>query len=170
MKVSTLLLAIASPLVASASSNLLGGLLSQQEVIVQDLKVPGSNPLYFCEDPANNLLTIDDVDLAPNPPEAGKTLSIKATGTLEKDVEEGAKVRLQVKYGLITLIKQEASLCDYVKEVDLECPLKKGDLKLTKDVDLPKEIPPGKYTVLADVFTKDNDKITCLTATVQFSR
>lgn len=73
---------------------------------------------------------------------SGKTLSIKATGTLEKDVEEGAKVRLQVKYGLITLIKQEASLCDYVKEVDLECPLKKGDLKLTKDVDLPKEIPP----------------------------
>lgn len=28
----------------------------------------------------------------------------------------------------------------------------------------------GKYTVLADVFTKDNDKITCLTATIQFHR
>lgn len=171
MKVSTLLLAIASPLLASASSNMLGGFMSsQQEVISQDLKVPGSNPLYFCDDPANNLLTIDDVDLSPNPPEAGKTLSIAATGTLSEDIEEGAKVRLQVKYGLITLIKQEAALCDYVKEVDLECPLKKGDLKLSKDVDLPKEIPPGKYTVLADVFTKDNDKITCLTATIQFHR
>lgn len=70
MKVSTLLLAIAGPLAVSARSNLLGGLMSSQEVISQDLKVPGSNPLYFCEDPANNLLTIDDVDLAPNPPEA----------------------------------------------------------------------------------------------------
>ncbi|KAB2580454.1 Phosphatidylglycerol/phosphatidylinositol transfer protein [Lasiodiplodia hormozganensis] len=170
MKLSTLLLAVASPLVVSASSNVLGSFLGQQEVISQDLKVPGENPLYFCEDPASNILTIDTADLDPNPPEAGNTLSIKASGTLSEKIEDGAKVRLQVKYGLITLIKQEASLCDYVKEVNLECPLEKGDLELTKDVDLPKEIPPGKYTVLADVFTKDSKKITCLTATVQFHR
>lgn len=31
-------------------------------------------------------------------------------------------------------------------------------------------IVQGKYTVLADVFTKDSKKITCLTATVQFHR
>lgn len=74
MKVSTLLLAVVSPLVASASSNFLGGvggiISSKQEVISQDLSVPGSNPLYFCADPADNLLTIDNVELAPNPPEA----------------------------------------------------------------------------------------------------
>jgi hypothetical protein len=28
----------------------------------------------------------------------------------------------------------------------------------------------GKYTVLADVYTGDDIQITCLTATVQFSR
>jgi hypothetical protein len=28
----------------------------------------------------------------------------------------------------------------------------------------------GRYTVLADVFTKDGEKITCLTATVAFHR
>ena len=39
-----------------------------------------------------------------------------------------------------------------VGEVDLECPLKKDDeVTLTKDVELPNEIPPGKYTVTADV-------------------
>ena len=79
-------------------------------------------------------------------------------------------MHLTVKYGLITIIRQTANLCDTVKNVDLECPIKKGDIKLTKEVDLPKEIPPGKYTVLADVRTKDDDRITCLTATVQFSR
>ena len=72
MKASTILLAIVSPMVASA--NLLGGvggfISPQQEVINQDLSVPGSNPLYFCADPADNLLTIDNVELAPNPPEA----------------------------------------------------------------------------------------------------
>ena len=55
--------------------------------------------------------------------------------------------------------------------MDLECPLKKdNDTKLSKEVDIPKEIPPGKYTVVADVESVDGDKITCLTATVEFKR
>ena len=71
--------------------------------------------------------------------------------------------------------------------MDLECPLEAGELVITKNVDLPAEIPPvrsiprlhtdsvlideqGKYTVLADVFTADDVQITCLTATVAFSR
>ena len=84
---------------------------------------------------------------------------------------EGAYVQLQVKYGLITIIRQKADLCDTVKNVDLECPLHKDkEVALTKDVSLPKEIPPGKYTVVADVYTKDEEKITCLTATVEFHR
>lgn len=77
---------------------------------------------------------------------------------------------MQIKYGLITIIKQTADLCEAVKNVDLECPLEKGPLKLTKEVALPSQIPPGKYTVLADVYTKDNAKITCLTATVEFHK
>jgi len=87
-----------------------------------------------------------------------------------EDVQDGAKVHLQVKYGLITIIRQTADLCDTVSNVDLECPLEKGKMSLTKDVTLPQQIPPGKYTVLADVVSKDDDKITCLTATVTFSR
>lgn len=79
-------------------------------------------------------------------------------------------MHLQVKYGLITIIKQDADLCNTVKNVDLECPIKKGEMALTKDVELPKQIPPGKYTVLADVKTKDDKKITCLQATVEFHR
>ena len=132
------------------------------------------------------------MDLDPNPPAAGKTLTVTARGTLSEAVEEGAKVHLQVKYGLITIIKQTADLCDTVTKVDLECPLKKGETTLTKDIDLPKvradhlgpsvtpserptdlcvqEIPPGKYSVIADVYTKDEKKVTCLQATVEFKR
>ncbi len=109
------------------------------------------------------------------------------------------------------MINQKADLCDQIKNVDLECPLKKGETILTKEVDLPKEIPPvclvvlitslwfapswkapgyhdawvykdmnssvlieiiiqGKYTVLADVYTVDDRKITCLQASIQFHR
>ncbi|KIW06117.1 uncharacterized protein PV09_03284 [Verruconis gallopava] len=169
MKLSVLLSTIAYVTAASAA---LGWSSSNGDQIrlSEDLQVPGSNPLLFCEDPTDNILTIDNVDLDPNPPEAGKKLSIVASGTLHKDIEPGAKVHLQVKFGLITLINQEADLCDQVKNVELECPLKAGDLTLTKEVDLPAQIPPGKYSVLADVYTKDKEKITCLTADVWFHR
>jgi len=101
---------------------------------------------------------------------SGTNLTITATGTFHSDIETGAKVHLTVKYGLITIVRQTADLCDAIEKVNLSCPLKKGTMTLTKDVELPKEIPPGKYTVLADVVTKDDDKITCLTATVVFAR
>lgn len=35
---------------------------------------------------------------------------------------------------------------------------------------LPKQIPPGKYNVIADVYTKNEEKITCLTAEVDFKK
>jgi hypothetical protein len=72
----------------------------------------------------------------------GSTLSISATGTLSEDVGEGAYVVLQVKYGLIRLVNTQADLCEQVANVDLECPVKKGKVSITKDVQLPKEIPP----------------------------
>ncbi|KAL2012572.1 hypothetical protein VTN00DRAFT_97 [Thermoascus crustaceus] len=126
--------------------------------------VNGDNPLEYCADPSQNILQISSVDLSPNPPAAGQTLTIKATGTFKETIEEGAKVLLQVRYGLIRLISQEADLCEQIENVDLHCPLKKGQMTLTKQVDLPKEIPPGSYSILADVYTEDNKKITCLKA------
>ncbi|PKS08828.1 hypothetical protein jhhlp_003437 [Lomentospora prolificans] len=136
-----------------------------------DVKVPGNSPLEFCApEHDNDILTIKSVDLSPNPPLAGEELVIKAVGYAAKDIEEGAYVLLTVKYGLIKLISTTADLCEQIKNVDLECPIKEGELSITKSVDLPAEIPPGKYTVLADVFTKDDEPITCLQASVVFSR
>ncbi|KAF2098567.1 hypothetical protein NA57DRAFT_75807 [Rhizodiscina lignyota] len=138
--------------------------------LTEDYKVPGENPLFFCDDPKDNTLEIDKVDLDPNPPAAGQKLQITATGDLKEKIEEGAKIHLQVKYGLITLIKQDADLCDQASNINLECPIDEGKLTLSKDVNLPNEIPPGKYSVIADVTTKDGKKITCLQASIQFSR
>lgn len=59
-----------------------------------------------------------------------------------QDIEDGAYVNLQVKYGLIRLINTQADLCEQIKNVELECPIKKGVITVTKSVDLPKEIPP----------------------------
>lgn len=136
-----------------------------------ETKVPGDSPLEFCAaQHDNDILKIQRVDLSPNPPLAGEDLVIKAIGEATKDIEEGAYVSLTVKYGLIRLISTTADLCEHLKDVDLECPIKKGDLSILKTVELPAEIPPGRYTVLADVYTKDDEPITCLQASVVFSR
>jgi hypothetical protein len=73
---------------------------------------------------------------------SGQTLQIEALGLVKERIEEGAYVVLQVKYGLIRLINTKADLCEQVKNVDMECPIEKGKTKITKDIDLPTEIPP----------------------------
>lgn len=136
-----------------------------------DLAVPGESPLEFCESPSDNwVVTIENVDLIPNPPAPGQALVVNATGTVKERIEEGAYVDVQVKYGYIRLITTRADLCEQVKNVDLECPIEAGTVTVVKSVELPKEIPPGKYVVLADVYTKDDVHITCLTATVAFGK
>ncbi|MCJ1260305.1 Phosphatidylglycerol/phosphatidylinositol transfer protein [Lobaria immixta] len=149
----------------AASTSLFGS--SQTILADDDVDVPGKNPLKFCQANDNYLLTIDFVDLTPNPPLPGKTLTIKAAGNFTADVAEGAYINLSVKYGLITLLRRQADLCEQMKNVDEECPLD-GEKVLTKDVELPSRIPPGSYSVLADVYTKDDEQITCLIADVHF--
>ncbi|KAM3419988.1 hypothetical protein BST61_g3300 [Cercospora zeina] len=158
-------------LLSVLSSALLATAVTARTALVKrddNLSVPGHNPLEFCEDPEKNILAIKKVDLDPNPPKAGTKLQITASGVLAEDIEEGATVEYQVKYGVIGILHSTADLCETVQNVDLECPLKKGDLTLTKDVDLPKQIPPGTYTVQATVRSKDEKTITCLKAKVQF--
>jgi len=143
-----------------------------QSILADDpLDVPGQSPLKFCEaDRAKDIITIEEVVLSPNPPQAGATLTIEASGIVKEDITEGAYVKLQVKYGYIKLLDTQADLCEEIKNVDLECPIEKGKISITKEVELPKEIPPGKYTVQADVYTADDEHITCLTAMVFFGR
>lgn len=68
MKASTMLLAATG---ANAVSLSVGGsswTTGNQAVINAEFKVPGDNPLYFCADPKDYILKIDNVDLNPNPP------------------------------------------------------------------------------------------------------
>jgi hypothetical protein len=166
MKLSLPLLTLAlSACSVSASISLFGG----QKVLGDGEPVKGDNPLSYCQaSHADDILVLDHVNLTPNPPEAGRTLTIEAVGTLLEDVEKGAFVVLQVKYGLIRLVNTQADLCEQVTNVDLECPIKKGKTVITKDVELPKEIPPGTYTVFADAYTSEKKHIVCLEATVTF--
>ncbi|KAI1434675.1 ml domain-containing protein [Xylaria sp. CBS 124048] len=160
-------------ILALSASNLVsaGSWFSSSDVSVHTAKkVPGASPLEFCDkDHSEDTVHIDNVDLSPNPPSAGSKLVIHASGTVDKTIEKGAYVKLVVKYGLIRLISTTADLCEQVENVDLKCPIEKGNLSITKSVDIPKEVPPGTYNVQADVYNDDDTPITCLQATVNFA-
>lgn len=101
-----------APVLASALS--ISGLSSSSDSSALDANfpVPGDQPLNFCKDPKDYILEVHNVDLIPNPPVPGEKLTIKGNGTFHEEIEDGATVFLQVRYGLITLIKQEADMCE----------------------------------------------------------
>jgi len=169
MKVQSLLsLAVAAYSVSAAT------LQAQPQQLLNTLSktIPGDSPVELCPaaDPNDFILKIDSIDLSPNPPIPGEKLLIKASGTTNQTIEEGAYVILEVKWGYVRLIHQTADLCEQIANVDMECPVKDGKIEVLKEVDIPKEVPPGTYNVHAEVFDKDDNPITCLTAAVVFPR
>ena len=73
---------------------------------------------------------------------SGKTLTIEASGNFSEKVEAGAYLYLTVKYGLIRLIYSKEDLCDQLKNVGTECPVGPGPVVVTKEVEIPAQIPP----------------------------
>lgn len=130
--------------------------------------VPGNAPIIQCEAINPQILDLQEVIIDPSPPAKGQNLTFTATGFLSKDIEDGAYVEVDVRFGFIRLIHQTYDLCEQVENVDLECPIKKGKQVITKEVEIPAEVPPGKYVVNARAFDKNDVLITCLTATVEF--
>ncbi|RKP25667.1 MD-2-related lipid-recognition domain-containing protein, partial [Syncephalis pseudoplumigaleata] len=132
-----------------------------------DVAVASTKTLEICSD-SSHILQIQDVTLNPDPPQKGKTLNIKASGTFSEAVVAGSYAEVEVKYGIIRLIKKQFDLCKEITQANLTCPIGPGELTLERNIDLPKEIPPGTYIVKAEVYTKDRRPITCLKAKVSF--
>lgn len=130
--------------------------------------VPGDSPIIQCDVSEAQILNLQSVIIEPNPPARGENLTIIAKGFLAQDIEEGAYVDVDVKYGFIKLIHQTFDLCEEIKKVDMECPLKAGQQIIIKQVEVPDEVPPGKYSVNARAYTVEDEFITCLSATVEF--
>jgi hypothetical protein len=131
-------------------------------------EIPGDSPISLCDSEEHQLLSIDFIEVDPNPPTRGSNLTISAAGNLEKDIVQGAYVIVDVRYGYIRLLKQTIDLCEEVENVDLTCPIEAGYQELTKQIALPNEIPPGKYFVEARAYTIEDELITCLKAAVEF--
>ncbi|KAK9459847.1 ML domain-containing protein [Lipomyces oligophaga] len=132
--------------------------------------IPGKSPVAICDLDVKQLVDIKYLNINPNPPQKGEDLYIEGEGYLYDTITEGAFVEVEVRYGFIRLVKETIDLCEQLEKADHSCPLEKGTIKFSKSVELPSEIPPGKYNVVARAFKEDYTEITCLTASVEFSR
>ncbi|KAG5939897.1 hypothetical protein E4U59_002795 [Claviceps monticola] len=142
----------------------------------EDLKIPGHSTIELCPDKKSaGFLEFARIDFTPNPPVAGQTLTVKFKATLKRQIERGAFFNLNVKYGSIRLLGMQGSLCSQVTALGLKCPLMEGYIFfLTKTITLPKNIPPGNYTVSADVYSlrmihyvRIEERIICLTTSIE---
>ncbi|KAI1315291.1 Phosphatidylglycerol/phosphatidylinositol transfer protein [Mortierella claussenii] len=146
------------------------------------LGLASAYPFNFAPAPATieecgdltDLLKIEYVNLTPNPPLRGQELSVDAKGYLSEDIVEGAKIDIVVKVGLIKLLVNTYDFCEESVKIDKPCPILAGEQSLQHTVELPKEIPPGKYTVNIKVRNPAVDEetpgkqVTCLIAKAQF--
>jgi len=115
-----------------------------------------------------DLLKLVSYQLNPNPPLKGEVLVIDAEGFLKEDVVQGAVINLIVKIGVIKLLTKELDFCEESAKIDKPCPLKAGEQFLHHEVELPKDIPPGKYFVNVKVRNPDDKQVTCLNARANF--
>ncbi|KAK9491938.1 ML domain-containing protein [Lipomyces doorenjongii] len=132
--------------------------------------VPGQSPVAICDLDASQVLDIKYLNIDPNPPLKGAELYIEGEGYLAEQINEGSFVEVEVRYGFIRLVKETIDLCEQLENADRPCPLEQGTIKFSKTVELPNEIPPGKYNVVARAYKEDYQLITCLTASVEFAR
>lgn len=133
-----------------------------------DRPVPGGSPINQCDVTEPQLLDLQSVVITPNPPVRGENLTFIAKGMLKEDVVDGAYVNVEVRYGFIKLIDQTFDLCEEIKKVNMTCPISKGEQVIVKEVEIPNEVPPGRYSVVARAYTTNDDFLTCLSAAVEF--
>ncbi|KAK9453804.1 ML domain-containing protein [Dipodascopsis uninucleata] len=132
--------------------------------------IPGSSPVNICDVDSKQVLDIKYLKIDPNPPKRGEELYIEGEGYLSDTITQGAFVEVEVKYGFIRLVKETLDLCEQLEKAEKPCPLEKGVINFAKSVELPNEIPAGKYNVVARAYKEDYTEIACLTAQVEFSR
>ncbi len=167
MKLKSIFSALAwATLVSTSSIN--SPILNRLWAGIDNTPISGGSPVQLCDESEPQLLTIDYIKTLPTKPERGKNLTVIAGGYVSKQIPEKSYVYVEVKYGYIKLVQEYFDLCEQLGNVDLECPVNKGYLSISKEVEIPQEVPPGKYLVTARAYTLADELITCLTANVEF--
>lgn len=133
--------------------------------------IPGNTPLEQCELSDSHILSVELLEMIPQPPKIGGQLIMTAKGVTTDTIVEESYLEVTVKLGLIQILKRNFDLCELLVENDdlgLECPVTAGSYELYKEVEIPSQAPAGKYTVLVKAFNggEEQENIGCVTGEV----
>lgn len=133
--------------------------------------IPGGSSFKHCDISNEQKLRLNYLKFTPSSPRRGTNLTIEASGFLDDEIDKGAYVKLSIRVGYIKLFSITINLCSEFKKnnFELQCPIESGNYNLTTVVEIPKQVPYGKYTVSARAYNYDDSEITCLTGEVALS-
>ncbi|KAN0009655.1 hypothetical protein ACTFIU_006952 [Dictyostelium citrinum] len=113
----------------------------------------------------NDTFQISNVTISPDPPVKGQKVSIFAEGLL-KDVISSGDVVIQIKYNFITIIKETKPICS--SDDPFSCPIQPGQYSHSIDVDIPSNVPKGKYSGHFVLIDQSSDEIACIDVSLEF--
>ena len=120
---------------------------------------------------SSDLLSLKDLKITPDPPVRGQPLTIAFEGDLREPIEGSEMVNIQVKYGVIKIVDMTTNLCEELGKVDdvPQCPFSPGHWRFNHTEVLPSDIPPGRYTLTIEAYSKKFKKgIFCISGTFRF--
>ncbi|KAJ3022871.1 UNVERIFIED_CONTAM: Phosphatidylglycerol/phosphatidylinositol transfer protein [Siphonaria sp. JEL0065] len=159
MKHATLLFLLAT-LLSLATAFAIGG-NHQQSLALVDTKSAFDGSIELCGSPSD-VFQPTKIAMNPDPPKRGEKLDVTVIGELSEDVVDGAYINVIVKIGVIKLYQGKLDLCEESGKIGHPCPIAKGHQEVFHSVDIPREVPPGKYDIAVKVFTADDKPLTCL--------
>ncbi|XP_004344261.1 phospholipid transfer protein [Capsaspora owczarzaki ATCC 30864] len=108
---------------------------------------------------ASDHLHIINVQITPDPPVKGKSVTIAAAGNLDKNITSGS-INLSIKFGIIPVLSKSVDLCTV--DPTHPCPLPAGPIVISQTEDIPSSVPSGHYTGTVKVTDQDNQEVACI--------
>ncbi|KAJ2852134.1 Phosphatidylglycerol/phosphatidylinositol transfer protein [Coemansia brasiliensis] len=106
----------------------------------------------------DDLIDINYVKMDPEQPKRSTPIHIDALAYIKEHIDS-ATANVKVKYGFITLLNRNYDLCEELKSnLNKTCPVDKGPIEVSVDVEVPGFIPPGWFHLEATAWRDSDEK------------
>jgi len=122
-----------------------------------------------CSVPGSTI-TVNSLDFSPNPPSLQNPVSIIASATLTKTLEQGATLEVVGTLGSMEVYRGSYDMCAESAKSGVMCPIPVGDNKLSTTVALPGNVPPFVgIDIVATAKNADGSDLFCLKTQLKFT-
>lgn len=112
---------------------------------------------------SDDLFALRSFTLSPDPPRRSRMLSVRVAGDLATALT-GGTLNYTVTFGIIPIVQDSLSLCEALAlEPKIpQCPLRSGEWDVRHEVEMPREVPFGRYNVRAAAWDLEGRQIFCV--------